>query len=246
MKQNCVVIIPLYNYDFNKYKLKSILKTFELSLFYNVCVITPNSYNIDIFYKKIPKNIFRFKDVYKFPDKYFTDINSYNTLLLNKNFYNKFEKQYKNILIIQDDAYVLDIHKLYNIITNNKFNYIGAPIIWPNYEDKFNFFKKGLYYNGGFSLRNIQFCLDCLNNIDYINTLKQYGYYDEDMIFSSYEQEFYNSPSWLEAADFSLDNQIHMYIPILNFNKPAGIHHWYNNDDNSNGKLELLKEINWI
>ena len=243
MKQNCIVIIPIYKYDFNEYELKSIQKTFELSVFYDICAIVPNSYDINKLYQQISN---KFDNIYRFNDLYFKDINSYNLLMLNKTFYNKFEKEYKNILIVQDDAYILDTYKLYNIITNNKFNYIGAPIIWPAYIDRFKFFKRGIYYNGGFSLRNIQFCLDCLNNLNYINNLKQHGYLDEDMIFSSYEQEFYNSPTWLDAAWFSLDNQIHLYIPILNFNKPAGIHHWFNDDDNGDNKINLLKELQWI
>ena len=73
-----------------------------------------------------------------------------------------------------------------------------------------------------------------------------YCYNDEDMIFSAFEQEFYPSPRFVEALEFSLDNQIDLYVPVLDYKRPFGVHHFWNEDDNGNNKLKYIKELHWI
>lgn len=244
MKQ-CIVIIPIYQQILTEYEKISVINTIKkFKNIYDIVFITGNSFNIDEFYSnnKIDEE-YKINYIY-FNDNNFNNIDSYNNLLLSESFYWTFDK-YKYMLIVQTDAYIFDQFKIFDFI-NKEYNFIGAPVILPNHINLLHWVKRGIYYNGGLCLRNIQFCLDCLKDKEYVNYFFTYNKNDEDLLFSSYEQEFYKSPTYLEALQFSIDNQIEMYAPILNFNKPFGIHHFGNNDDNGNNKLEYIKKLNWI
>ena len=245
--KNFVTLIPIYQNILNEYEKMSIYNTIDkfltLSDTYFIC---GKSFDINEFYNKND-----FDDSHKinyiyYNDEYFNSVQGYNDLLLDKEFYNYFANDYKYMLIVQTDAYIFDRFKIYDFIAKD-YNFIGAPIIISNYLDCFKFFNRGIYYNGGLSLRKIQFCVDCLNDINFINKYKEYNSCaDEDLIFSSYEQCFYNSPDYIESLKFSIDNQMHLYLPVINLEQPFGIHHFWNNDDNGYNKLEILEKMKWI
>ncbi len=245
-KSQCIVLIPIYQEELNQYEKMSIYNTIDkFDGIYDIYYLIGNNFDINKFFEKNNIETRYQTNYYIFSHIEFNSISAYNTLLLSQNFYETFIDKYNYILIVQTDAYVFDQFKLQNYI-NKGYNFIGAPIIFPNTLNRFSVFKRGIYYNGGLSLRNIKFCLDSLQDKEYINYLYSYGYVDEDMVFSSFVQELYPSPTYLEALQFSIDNQIELYAPILDFKQPFGIHHFFNNDDNQFNKLEYIKDLKWI
>ena len=245
-KSQCIVLIPIYQNELNEYEKKSIFNTIDkFDGIYDTYYLIGEHFDLNSFYKiNNIKSEYQI-NYYMFEDFYFKDISSYNNLLLSNNFYETFKDQYKYILIVQTDAYIFNQFKIFDFI-NKDYKFIGAPVIWPDALVRFSMFKRGIYYNGGLSLRDINFCLDCLSNKEYLDKLSSYGYLDEDMIFSSFMQEFYSSPTYIEALNFSLDNQINCYAPVLDFKPPFGVHHFWNDDDNGNNKLQYIKNLKWI
>ena len=245
MKQ-CIVIIPIYQKTkLNKYERMSIINTIDkFNNIFDIVFITGKSFDLDKFYEENDiDNKYKIDYIY-FLDDNFKDVDSYNRLLLSESFYLTFEN-YKYMLIVQTDAYIFNQYKIFDFI-NKEYNFIGAPVVIPDHEKLFYWFKRGIYYNGGLSLRNIQFCIDCLNDKKYVDDFFKYNQNDEDILYSSYEQELYKSPTYIEALQFSIDNQINLYAPILNFETPFGTHHFYNDDDNQNNKLQYIKDLKWI
>ena len=247
MKKQCVVIIPIYQKILNEYEKQSVINTIDkFHNLFDILFMTYESFDIDKFY--IENNIdekYKINYVY-YKDKFFTNIDSYNQLFFDRSFYAYYSQTYQYMLIVQTDAYVFDQYKILDYI-NKGYMFIGAPVIPPNWDDLLYECNRGIYYNGGLSLRNIEKCIECLDNKEYIEFFYANNtQYDEDILFSIYEQLYEKSPTYLEALQFAIDNQFKMYAPILNLQKPFGVHHFFNDDDNGDNKLNLLKKLKWI
>jgi hypothetical protein len=87
-----------------------------------------------------------------FPEKFFRNINGYNSLLLSRNFYSSFS-EYEYMLIYQLDAFVFS--DLLIEWCNKKYDYIGAPWLIDRGLSKGLDFHERPVGNGGFSLRKI-------------------------------------------------------------------------------------------
>lgn len=97
------------------------------------------------------------KRVFFFPDKYFTYPHGYNSLLLSKRFYARFES-FEYLLVYQLDCLVCK-NDLGNWCSKH-WDYIGAP--WPrNFDPSTPLPFEGVG-NGGFSLRKVQAALRVL------------------------------------------------------------------------------------
>lgn len=97
--------------------------------------------------------------IMKFDDSYFDSVQSYNSLLLNSIFWQKFSL-YKYVLICQLDVFVF--RDELSFFCSLDYDYIGA--FWPN--GIMNRMRRNdiLYVgNGGYSLRKVQTCLEILN-----------------------------------------------------------------------------------
>lgn len=246
MRTGFVVIIPIYQEKLNKYEKLSICNTIDkFNMIADILFICGKSFDVQKFYKENNiDNKYAINYIY-YEDKYFESIENYNSLLLDPEFYRNFVDDYKYMLIVQTDAYIFDQSKIFDYF--DKYKFIGAPVTIQNYLDCLKGFKRGIYYNGGLSLRNIQFCIDCLNDQKFLNWyIENNTCKDEDVIFSAYEQSFYESPNYIESLNFSIDNQFYLYAPVIDFKKPFGVHHFFNDDDNGQNKLELLKIFKWI
>lgn len=246
IKHQCIVIIPIYQKrKLNEYERLSFINTIDkFKSLYDIEILTYKSFNIDQFYTE--NNIdekYKINYIY-YDDTWFINTKTYDDLLLLDSFYLDYKK-YQNMLIVQTDAYIFDQYKIFKFL-NMGYGFIGAPVVLPNHSKCFYWYKRGIYYNGGLSLRNIQFCLDCIKDKEYIEYFFKYNEKDEDIYFSHCVQESYKSPTFLEALSFSMDNQIWLYTAINNFEKPFGIHHYWNDDDNGDNKLQYMKDLKWI
>jgi hypothetical protein len=90
-----------------------------------------------------------------------SSVENYNKMKLSLNFYKKFT-EYKSMLTYELDAYIFDAAiESTNALT---FDYIGAPFYEGYWEAKPGAgFMQGC--NSGFSIRNIQACIDVLNGM---------------------------------------------------------------------------------
>ncbi len=163
---------------------------------------------------------------YEYNKKYFKNINSYNELLMSKNFYLNFLK-YEYILILQPDCIILKrgIEKF----CTNDIKYIGASFSKPKYVNlfwiskfpkighllsRFNIGKKIYGYNGGLSIRNVDFFINIAPNL---STNSKRLLYREDIIFSylSFRFQKYNR----ELSDkFCLEEKLKPYTDLSNIN----------------------------
>ena len=94
--KNTAVVVPIYKEKLDPLEKLSLEHSYAVLCNHDFYFVHPESLNIDIYYKDHYYNgIFKSLD-----DKYFCDINGYNTLLLSLFFYNIFI-DYKFILILQ-------------------------------------------------------------------------------------------------------------------------------------------------
>jgi hypothetical protein len=147
MNSHLVIITPIYKKDISKDEELSIQSSLLHLKAYDKVIIAPNRFMNDDEFLMIWKN-YGYKIVF-FDDKHFVSTESYNRLMMNKEFYKRFE-EYKYMLIYQLDVLVFSDSLDYWISKN--IDYVGAPWIVED-EDGKRFQGAG---NGGLSLRNIQ------------------------------------------------------------------------------------------
>jgi len=146
-KKKVAVVIPAYyKKSFSREEIVSLKQLKKYLNSYPKYFIVPDNINV----KKIKEKGFKY---IKFPKKYFSNVKTYNKLLLKELFYKKFSK-YEYVLIYQLDALVFsdELQKW----CNSTYDYIAAPwfgskIGWLSH--KKNCPPSG--GNGGFSLRKV-------------------------------------------------------------------------------------------
>jgi hypothetical protein len=147
-KEICVVI-PIYKDVLNDFEIQSVEQCMKTLSDYCIYFIAPKGLDLN-FYRSNFKSINNF--VY-FDKSYFIDIVGYSRLLLNIDFYKKFD-QFKYMLVYQTDCYVFKDELLE--WAGKDYDYIGG--VWfDNYTDN-PFLGAKLWQagNGGFSLRKIK------------------------------------------------------------------------------------------
>lgn len=205
------IIIPIFKkklFDFEKISLQQALNIFKN---YDIFFVSPENFLGDI-----PENI----KVEKFDSKYFKSVKTYNQLMLNISFYERF-LAYKFILIYQLDAFVFEDKLLY--FCGLEYDYIGAPWISGIYhyiDKKHCIWKVG---NGGLSLRNVY---------SFIKVLKEYQdivcdcIINEDIFYSSLiNKDFKIAPVEI-ALEFSFEQQVLKCFERNNRQLPFGCHAW--------------------
>ncbi|MGL4361359.1 MAG: DUF5672 family protein [Sediminibacterium sp.] len=158
---NAVIAVPIYTTNLTFKEIGSINQCIEILSDYPIFFIAPFNLNTKFYEEK-------FNDIHikRFPDKYFTNINSYNKLLLQPFFYNFFKK-YTYLLIYQSDAWVFKNELSY--WCNKGFDFIGAPWFEGYVHGETNAKMIGVG-NGGFSLRNISKARRILYSFSYIDS----------------------------------------------------------------------------
>ena len=205
--KDCIIIIPLYKYDLYDYEIMSLNRILDLYYSkYDIMFLVPDNFDI---WKLLNKYYYNLTDnfvytYYKWHESYFVNSSTYNIICLNKNFYETFINKYNYMLIYQLDAYIFKDELDYWI--NKEYDYIGSfenVILYNNllkkdnylysindFNKKYNFTipddKKYIFnMNGGCSLRNINFCYNIVNNIDfYYYILYDSGIIAEDSFYS--------------------------------------------------------------
>ena len=165
-----------------------------------------NNLNLDINYIEI-------KDI--------KNISAYNKILLDDNFWKRFNEEY--ILVIQPDCIILrDV-----IDKDYQFDYIGA--ICGNYNE-FSFF-----INGGLSMRKKTVMIDVCKNL---NDNEKNGVIAEDIIFSEKIRcnKSYKFPSLNDCMNFSIES-------IGNLNNVLGVHGTDKYYIDNNIKFEFVKNF---
>ena len=160
---DCVVVIPIYKYNLEEYEKHSLYSIFNiLQKDYCIAAICGETFDMQKFYNDNNIKNFTFDRVITFDNKYFNSINSYNDLCLTNDLYKAFLNEFEYMLIAQTDCLILS-NQLKKFI-DKKYYYIGSPIVWPNTVETLIDYPTGRYYNGGFSLRNLEFFNTVTNN----------------------------------------------------------------------------------
>ena len=141
------VLIPVYKEVLSEMELKSLHQCISILSGYPLTLVCPRTLNIKFY-------LTEYKDfkIEVFDDLFFSDLQTYNKLLISYNFYSRF-RYYKYILIYHLDAWVFK-DDLKNWCEKD-YDYIGAPWFkgWHKAEYDSEFIGIG---NGGFSLRKVK------------------------------------------------------------------------------------------
>lgn len=153
------IIIPIYRKNISENELLSLTQCFKILNNYPVVFVGPESLDTKFYEEFCNTHNIEFK-IERFKDKFFKGLSEYSKLLLNVNFYKKFES-YEYILLYQLDAWVFR-DELKNWMDKG-YDYIGAP--WFERFDKAKPDAKLLPIagNGGLSLRKVSSIIQALS-----------------------------------------------------------------------------------
>ncbi len=217
---SAAVIIPCYKEKLSPTELVSLEQCLKILHNYPIILAIPNDMN-DISYRAVfEKNKVTFQSV-SFDNLFFKNIESYNRLMLDLDFYEKF-LTFDYILIYQLDAFVFKDEL--DFWCSKDYDYVGSPwvnypknhsnlkvfVTWYFYSKVFQtlskFFKfsdkylivygvRGSVGNGGFSLRKVNSFVKCLQEINenklHSDYLKKFRY-NEDAFWSLWAKKYYN------------------------------------------------------
>lgn len=238
-----VIIIPIYKKEINSNELISLKQCFRVLGDHMIIFVAPNNLDVRKYEEIVQKPII----VERFSDEYFLGISSYNSLMLSKEFYERFI-DYNYMLIYQLDCYVFKDE--FEYWCNKGYDYIGAPWLFHEY---FNFsfkrkcwvFVKGNYDcfvkktltrkniylkvgNGGFSLRNIKkFIIELENNpnVSLFMSDDNTSLYNEDVFWSLMTKSI-KKPNYKIGSKFSLDPGADIGYQLNKNVLPFGCHAW--------------------
>lgn len=222
MSNRVVIVIPIYKKSLNANEAKSLAQCQKVLHQYPIIFVAPESLEADF----IPSK----NTVERFDDAYFKSPKTYNKLLINPMFYERFIP-YEFMLIHQLDAYVFkdDLEKW----CDKGYDYIGAPKLKLKFLKEKNPFIMPLFepilFNGGFSLRRIK---------PLIKFLKVYNAFlpewpaNEDSLFSVYHKRAFplrfmlKLPTWKEGLAFAFEKNPQISFSLQENTLPFGCHAW--------------------
>ncbi|NBB22944.1 hypothetical protein GVN20_26545 [Runella sp. CRIBMP] len=158
MKHKVAVVIPIYRLMPNELELKSLNQCLNVLKSYPIIFFCANSFDSSN-YENIVKSYSITFEKKCFDDKYFKDKKGYNSLCLNKYFYQSFDS-FDFMLIYQLDAWVF--RDELNYWCSLGYDYIGAPFP-EDFDAKQNEVVFSVVGNGGFSLRKISTIVNILS-----------------------------------------------------------------------------------
>lgn len=161
MTSRVAVVVPLYKQSMTESEEFSFLRTLQVLSSHDIYVVCPKELDEYLTVLKEEK-LLRFHIEY-FPQKFFTDIDAYNNLLMTVDFYRRFES-YDYILLVQTDVLVF-ADKLDEWCERN-YSYVGAPWFYGLTRPSRNMSFLGVG-NGGFSLRKVEHFISVLREPRY-------------------------------------------------------------------------------
>lgn len=211
-KKEVAVVIPIYKLVLNRLEEISLQQALKVFLQYDIIIIAPEKLWI--------QNENSYYCIERFPDKYFRSVETYNDLMLSVFFYERF-LSYEYILIYQLDAFVFSDKLAY--FTRQGYDYIGAPWLYGTFQyiDK----SHCIWYvgNGGLSLRKVTSFIRILNEK---KPLENDKILNEDMFFSTINNEYFSIAPKEIALQFSFERQVEKCFAQNSFNLPFGCHAW--------------------
>ena len=160
----------------------------------------------------------------KGPDKWLYSVSSYNQMMLNIEFYKRFEK-YRFILLYQLDAFVFS-DKLQEMCALG-YDYIGAPWLYGHFH--YVNARKCIWRvgNGGFSLRKVG---------SFIRFLEKNGEIDsqsnEDFSYAISDSEDLKIAPLRVALQFAFEREVRKCFRLNGEKIPFGCHAWEKYDFN--------------
>ncbi len=236
-----IIIIPLHTNRIRPEEMQSLARCMEVLGHYPVCIVKPENTDMSSLSEAYPGLHFE-----SFADDYFTNIQAYNSLMLSKEFYERFA-DFHYMLIYQTDAWVFGDELAHWI--SQSYDYAGAPwIVKPKHQRCYYRFYSllmarvfgitlkssklgGKSGNGGFSLRRIPaFIQACSSKKDlialYLQKSASSDLYHEDVFWATENPEF-SYPDYNQALRFAWDQ--HPEIAVLQTDRrlPFGCHGWF-------------------
>ena len=227
MVNTILTLVPIYKNELSSFEFYCLKKSLAVLAGRDVRFIGPASLVATYYSENFPSiQLLRLKD------ESFSNIENYNRLLINIEFYRLF-LDYEFLLILQTDAIVLRDDLSY--WCSQPFDYIGAP--GPEgYEVHVNSGKfsgangkniKVYVGNGGLSLRRVQKCISILNEfhgeiLDFFNSTGS----SEDLFFSvmgALSRDFI-IPNEITASRFSVEVRPSYYAILNSGSIPMGGH----------------------
>lgn len=219
------IVVPAYKTKLNSFEKISLKQMKRVLGKYPIVMVIPESL---VLIDDLENTGF---GIERFPDEFFSGIESYSRLCLSDVFYNRFS-DYEYILIYQLDAFVFE-DKL-DEFCNMAYDYLGAPEpvrLWP--------YLKNRVGCGGFSLRRVSACRRILESKDDI-FLRMRNEYPQEIVskalyledcFWAYcgQQEDLNFrvPDLDEALRFSVEMNVNNVFEKMEKHLPFGVHKWY-------------------
>jgi hypothetical protein len=225
-KGKYIIVVPIYK---EKLSSNEFLTVRNLLNFYSkesITIVCPESLSLPVQLKGIKTE--------GFDDKYFENIKGYNKLLLNKEFYKRFEN-FEFMLIHQLDAYLF--RDELDFWCNQDYDYVGAPwlrderLLVKLFRSK-KIKKRDVIFNkvgnGGLSLRKVKTFIDFFKEYENIveKNIQHELYGIEDVFWSLVAPAHMNFkiPDVKKAAKFSLDRKPNLGFKINSFMLPFGCH----------------------
>lgn len=246
-KKKYCLVIPIYKYNLDevdKLSLKSVAKSFyESGNHAHIEIIAPTRFEINIitedtrnFIKSIFKDMCEVRWNY-FDDNYFESTASYSKLLLEKEFYEYFNDDYKYLVLYQLDCYMF--RDELDRFVDFDVDYIGAPI----YATNSDWGEHPPYVgNGGFSIRKIETFVSVLDRNkqlwlihkdEFENTKlpknSDYKYIDfEDIFICQMIGKYYplTFPNYKDIVNFCWDRNLDYIVPTFHVDTPCVAHNF--------------------
>jgi hypothetical protein len=152
-----VVCVPIYKSFPNWYEIISFNQCVSVLHRHKITIVTFEDINLDYYTKILDTNKNNYS-IRTFNNEFFESVEGYNRLLLSTLFYKGFV-EYEYLFIHQLDAYVFE-DRLVEWCSLG-LDFIGAPLIEDKYGVENKYFLND--FNGGFSLRKIEYCIKLLS-----------------------------------------------------------------------------------
>ena len=205
------IVVPIYTQQLNENEIISLNQLQKIFVKNRIIAVVPFGLYVDMHL---------FDSIEQFPQDFFTNIESYNRLMLSKDFYKRFQ-QYEYILIYQLDAFVFSNQLSY--FCSLGYDYIGAPWLYGifNYIDSSHY----LWHvgNGGLSLRKVSSFIRVLEER---KPLLGEQIKNEDLFFSSIVDEKFKVAPINVALQFSHERQVQKCFQLNHNQLPFGCHAW--------------------